>query len=138
MQSKPFEPVRQYGTNVDVVVLADDQYSIDDDKKRFIFPSLTPNLNNNDIHEETIPNRLQNTFSITTTNYIELSIPKHLFTIEKINIEPNLSFDDGYVSNVEPKVDIVYKSFEKGQKFIIVYIGETKHKPNIVGVYNEL
>ena len=71
---------------------------------------------------------------ITNTNYVEMIIPKHMFYIESITIQPNTrkGGEDNAILYCNPQPVIVRKEFLKGQKFIISYINDWK--PVIIGV----
>lgn len=127
----------------DTVVLIDDILSYENNKGKFVIPSLTPTMNNNTISESTLPKQIsQNVINrdnlglsrITVSNYIELEVPRNLFTIKEIKITPNASRDEGHYTSCSPKATIIYNEFKKGQKFIAVYMGSNREDPVIIGV----
>ena len=127
----------------DKIVLIDDKLTYENNKGRFIIPSLTPTMNQNAIAESTLPKQTnQNVINrenlglsrITVSNYIELEVPKHLFTIKDITIVPNAHRDEGHYTSCSPKATIIYNEFLKGQKFVVVYMKENNENPVIIGV----
>lgn len=75
---------------------------------------------------------------ITESNYVELTIPQHLFTIKEIKttITTNVRTSDGYHVHCAPtaKHEIIYNDFVKEQKFLALNLTGNITKPVIVGV----
>lgn len=135
---------------IDTVILIDEKITVDQRVGKFLLPSVTPTMNQDSAVQTSVPKRsTQNiinrenlgTTSITASNYIELTIPKHLFTIKDIQVQSTISpnaktGDDGYYTSCSPKatntVIINYNEFLKGQEFIVAYI--SKENIAIIGV----
>lgn len=140
MQSPVVDGSYNYELTGEIMILMSDKVTIDNPIGKFVIPTLTPVLGNGSLIESSIPKKsTQNIInrdnlgasSITVSNYIELKIPKHLFSIKEIVIVPNTrsSGDSGIVS-CAPKATIIYDEFIKGCQFIIV----GKDDPRIIGV----
>lgn len=138
-----------YGTSMEVrygahyIELVSDKVSFDNPKGKFIMKYLTPNIKS-EIMDTTLPkNSTDNVINskgnnlgiagITTSNYIELNVPQHLFYIESIKIEPNPTKGE-YMISCNPQAKIIRKEFYKGQKFVIMNTGNGVDKPCIIGV----
>lgn len=125
-------------TNNDILTLDDIRYAIlasdivtfDNPVGKFIIPSITPMMEHQEIVERQIPTvKMQNMInddamgsgSITTTNYLELPVPKHLFYILEIKITTKVTRggEDNAMMTCTPTPVIIRKEYLKGQKFII-------------------
>lgn len=111
---------------------------------RFLPPYITPS-SGNQVYERILPKNSSSNIinksnnlglsKITVTNYIDIEIPKHLFTINRIDITPNeVIGGEGYYVSCSPKATIVYNDFLKGQKFLVINLGGNINKPYIIGV----
>jgi hypothetical protein len=112
---------------------------------KFILLSVTPTLKDEDDYNRNIPYNAIKTVSnnkslgltqITKSNYIELTIPLYMFTINDIKIINKTTRSDGYLTSIESKTEIIYDTFKYGQLFIVSNIGGNLDKPQIIGVYN--
>lgn len=102
----------------EIATLMDDNINIDNPTGRFIIPILTPNFNNEKLMQtEKIKSDLSNIVnknsnmvvtSVVEQNFVTLTIPKYMLN------------------------NIVYN---KGDKFIVVFIGGNVNKIRIIGVY---
>ncbi len=101
----------------EIAILMDD-ITKENNKGRFIIPTLTPSLPTERISRSTMPkfstsNIINNTnmsiTEITEQNYVTLSVPKYLFID-----------------------DIPYK---EGDKFIVVFVAGDINKIRVIGVY---
>ncbi len=135
---------------IDTVVLIDEKISIDQRVGKFILPSVTPTMAKDSAVQSSVPKKsTQNIInrenlgatSITSSNYIELTIPKHLFTIKDIQVQSTITPNaktggDGYYVSCNPKttnnVVINYNEFTKGQEFIVAYVSDENIQ--IIGV----
>lgn len=132
-----------------ILVLQSDKVTYDNNVGKFAFTTITPEASSQNPTDRVRPinntskivNANKNTLGInriTESNYIELSIPKHLFTIKEIKttITPNRSYSDGYMVSCNPKAEheIIYNDFLKGNKFLCVNLGGNISNPIIIGV----
>lgn len=137
----------KYG--VQIIELASETVTYENNIGNFKFPYVTPTMAGNDTFDQTLPkNNTSNIINksnnlglvrITTSNYITLTIPRHLFTIKEIitHITPNASFGgEGYYVSCSPVATntIVYNPFVKGNKFLVVNLAGNVNKPYIIGV----
>lgn len=135
-----YNPVDTY-TEFEDAVLISEEISYENNIGKFIIPTLTVSMNSTEEINMQIPKKgNQNvinrdnlgTSSITNTNYFELTVPKHFFYIETIDIVPNTRHggEDNAVLSCSPKTVITRHKYVKGQKFIITSFDN----PIILGV----
>lgn len=133
--------VTDMGASTDNIMLMTD-ITYENNTGKFIIPVITPSMGK-DLVDSPIPKGSTSNIinrdnlgltKITSSNYFELVVPRHLFTIKEITIDPNLRYSDGYVTSSEPKATIVYNEFKKGQMFIATYTKANKESPVIIGV----
>ena len=125
-------------------VLLDEKVTYDNNKAKFSISYVTPNLNTGEAFERTLPkvstaNVLNKdhlgTSRITTSNYIEIEVPKHLFYVEKITVECDRSYNsEGGMTSCKPTFTIHRHEYLKGQQFIVTNIGGKLEAPQIIGV----
>lgn len=73
--------------------------------------------------------------AIENSNNIELTIPKHLFTIKEIKVNPNPTTNsDGAITSLAPTTEIIYDTFKKDQKFIVGFVDSNENNVIIIGV----
>lgn len=123
--------------------LIDQEVKIEKPIGKFILLNVTPTLKDEDNNDRRIPyNSIRNTSksdgatSVVKSNYIELDIPKYMFTIKEIKIINHVTRSNGYLTSVTSEAKIIYDTFKYGQLFIISNIGGNLDKPKIIGVYN--
>ena len=126
-----------------IVVLKSDKLTFNSNRGRFVIPTITP-TNQGDVNENIVPksgtgnvlnkNNLGLT-KITTSNYVELTVPKHLFHLVDIKTEPNATKDEGHYTSCNPKHTLIYNEFLKEQKFIAISLDGTGFTMKIIGVY---
>ena len=135
-------PSISYGAQI--IELMSEKVTYGQNIGRFVPPYITPS-ESGQVYERTLPkqnisnilNRSNNLglSKITVTNYIDIEIPKHLFTINRIEITTNArTGGEGYYVSCNPQAKIIYNEFYKGQKFLIVNLGGNLNKPYIIGV----
>lgn len=124
--------------------LIDPEIKIDNPIGKFVLLSITPSMKDEAIRDRRIPyNAIKNTsrsdgaMQIIQSNYIELEIPKYMFTIKDIKIINHTTHSDGYVTSVTSETKIEYDTFKYGQIFIISNIGGNLDNPKIIGVCND-
>ena len=124
--------------------LIDPEIKIDNPTGKFVLLSVTPSMKDEAIRDRRIPyNAIKNTsrsdgaMQIIQSNYIELEIPKYMFTIKDIKIINHTTHSDGYVTSVTSETKIEYDTFKYGQIFIISNIGGNLGNPKIIGVCND-
>lgn len=124
--------------------LIDQEIKIDNPIGKFVLLSITPSMKDEAIRDRRIPyNTIKNTsrsdgaMQIIQSNYIELEIPKYMFTIKDIKIINHTTHSDGYVTSVTSETKIEYDTFKYGQIFIISNIGGNLDNPKIIGVCND-
>lgn len=124
--------------------LIDPEIKIDNPIGKFVLLSVTPSMKDEAIRDRRIPyNAIKNTsrsdgaMQIIQSNYIELEIPKYMFTIKDIKIINHATHSDGYVTSVTSETKIEYDTFKYGQIFIISNIGGNLDNPKIIGVCND-
>ena len=130
-----------------IVTLLTEKVTFANNIGQFAFPSITPNTNMGEAYDRPMPKTGTGNVinkdnlgitNITNSNYIQLTIPKHLFHIVEIQttIAPNATKDEGHYSSCNPKAThvIIYNEFLKGQQFLIVNLGGNVNKPYIIGV----
>ena len=131
-----------------IVTLLTEKVTFDNNIGQFAFPSITPNTSMNEAYNRSMPKTGTGNVinkdnlgitNITNSNYIELTVPKHLFYIKEIQttIAPNASLghESCYVS-CSPKAThvIIYNEFLKGQQFLVTNLSGNVNKPYILGV----
>jgi len=115
---------------VEYATLLSDVVTYENNKAKITVPSLTPSMSTDITVDNKIPNRGGGNVinkdnlgatSITTTNYLEVEIPRYLFTIKEIQIVPNTRHggEDNAIVYCNPKAVIVYNEFIKGQRFYV-------------------
>lgn len=128
------------------VTLVSDKVTYENPTAKFSMPYITPNIGSGEYNKTLPKNSTQNvinddnlgTQKITTSNYINLTVPKHYFYITKIDIITNITpCHHGAVGSCDPKTKIYRKEYYKGQKFLIVNAGGNVDAPVIVGVVEE-
>lgn len=124
--------------------LIDQEIKIDNPIGKFVLLSITPSMKDEAIRDRRIPyNAIKNTsrsdgaMQIIQSNYIELEIPKYMFTIKDIKIINHTTHSDGYVTSVTSETEIEYDTFKYGKIFIISNIGGNLDNPKIIGVCND-
>lgn len=124
--------------------LIDQEIKIDNPIGKFVLLSITPSMKDEAIRDRRIPyNAIKNTsrsdgaMQIIQSNYIELEIPKYMFTIKDIKIINHTTHSDEYVTSVTSETKIEYDTFKYGQIFIISNIGGNLDNPKIIGVCND-
>ena len=130
-----------------IVTLLTEKVTFDNNIGQFAFPSITPNTSMSEAYDRSMPKTGTGNVinkdnlgitNITNSNYIELTVPKHLFYIKEIQttITPNASKDEGHYVSCSPKAThvIVYNEFLKGQQFLVTNLGGNVNKPYILGV----
>lgn len=130
-----------------VVTLLSEKVTFDQNVGQFAFPFVTPNANMSEAYDRTMPKTGTGNIinrdnlgvtNITNSNYIELTVPKHLFYIMEIQtmIKPNATMDEGHYASCSPVAThkIIYNEFLKGQQFLITSLGGNINKPYIIGV----
>lgn len=141
--------IAQFTSNVDglidndnIIVLVSDEVSFENNVGKFVIPELISSMSYTDPVDNTIPNkgssRIINrddnlgTERITTSNYYEVAVPKHLFYIEQITIAPNTTRggEDNCLMSCNPQATIVRNTYKKGQRFLIL----DNEDPVIIGV----
>lgn len=116
------------------VTLASDSVSFGNNVGKFILSYITPNLSTDTSYDTKLPknsgknviNNKNNNLGIsnvTSSNYVELTVPKHLFYVTEIK-----HTDIG----TDPVVDRV--TYTKGQKFLVVHMDNEFTTPYIIGV----
>lgn len=121
------------------IELVSEKVTYDANIGKFIISYLTPNLSK-EAYDTTLPrNSTSNVINrdqlslgvsnITTSNYVELPIPKHLFYITEIKVHhpAEESPTDNYAT-------IIRKEYYKGQKFIVANLAGNYDSPIIIGV----
>lgn len=133
------------GNSTENILLVSELITFDNNIGKFIIPTLTPTLSNEPTDISMPKGSTSNLINkdnlglskITTSNYFELEVPKHLFTIKEITINPNIARsgeDNNYITNISPTTTIIYNEFIKGQRFIVTYTKANKEDPVIIGV----
>ena len=130
-----------------IVTLLTEKVTFDNNIGQFAFPSITPNTSMSEAYDRSMPKTGTGNVinkdnlgitNITNSNYIELTVPKHLFYIKEIQttITPNAFKDEGHYTSCNPKAThvIVYNEFLKGQQFLVTNLGGNVNKPYILGV----
>lgn len=121
-----------YGTHY--VTLASDSISFASNTGKFILNYITPNLSTSSSYDTKLPknsgrnviNNKNNDLgisNITSSNYVELTVPKHLFYVTGVK-HPDIG--------TEPEVQRV--TYTKGQKFLVVHMDNEFTTPYIIGV----
>lgn len=116
------------------VTLASDSISFENNTGKFILTYITPNLSIDSSYDTKLPknsgrnviNNKNNDLGIsnvTSSNYVELTVPKHLFYVTGVK-HPDIGTD--------PVVERV--TYNKGQKFLVVHMDNEFTTPYIVGV----
>ncbi len=100
----------------------------------FSIPTVTPELDKTNSYSRNFPkpgtsnilnkNNNLGTMTYSESNYVQLTIPQHLFTINSIKVSPHLTYGEYDVKgcNDIPVSSIVFNPFKKGQKFIAIAI----------------
>ena len=137
----------KYGAHL--VTLVSNVITYENPVGKFVMNYISPNTNDTKPLERTLPtNNTGNVINrgdrldiqpITTSNYIEIAVPRHYFYITKLEIQQNLSrhycISCGIVvDNCHPIIIITRKAFYKGQKFVVINGGGSVDMPYIVGV----
>ena len=121
------------------IVLISEKVTYDDNIGQFVVSYLTPNLST-EAYDTVLPrngasnviNRDQLSLgvsNITTSNYINLTIPKHLFYITGISV-----YHPGGDSSSTNYATIERREYYKGQKFIAANLAGNYNSPIIIGV----
>ena len=130
---------------VHYATLVSDKVTYDNNVGKFVLSYITPNIVS-DSFDQTLPkNSTSNVINskgnnlgvsrVTTSNNIEIIVPKYLFYITEIKITPNTTrSSEGCLGSCNPKATIVRKEFLKDQKFIIANVGGSVNTPIIIGV----
>lgn len=116
------------------VTLASDSVSFSNNVGKFILTYITPNLSTSSSYDTKLPknsgrnviNNKNNDLgisNITSSNYVELTVPKHLFYVTGVK-HPDIG--------TEPEVQRV--TYTKGQKFLVVHMDNEFTTPYIIGV----
>ena len=145
----------------EIAIAMDDIDRLDPQPTRFIIPILTPNMNTEDISEQTIhqnSSNLQNSDTvleinnINVTNYITLPIPKEvcggleteLYKLASFVNKANMSGSGGdfaYYSFSSSKSTIFdfitddIRYIKKGSKWLVVFVGGDITNPRIIARY---
>lgn len=124
----------QYGSHV--ITLVSEKVSYENNIGKFIMQYATPNTKskafNKTLPKQSTRNVINNktlgkVSRITSSNYVNIEIPKHLFYITNIEL-------DGNSGECNIDVKIKRNEFLKGQKFIAINAGGSVEYPMIVGV----
>lgn len=121
---------------VDIVVLGEGTVSYDNPVGNFIIPGLTPSLNQGLSSSASTPKRNPKNIinsddqnfglaPITKSNFLQIVVPKYMFTILEVKVTGN---EDSH------KAEIIRQTYSQGQKFMVIYKGQNRQDPVIVGV----
>ena len=123
--------------------LISEKVTYDNNIGKFVMSYLTPNLSKNEYDTQlprqsasNVINRDQLSLgvsNITTSNYVELSIPKHLFYITSISVSVYHPGGDSSSTN-QANVTIHRMEYTKGQKFLVSNLAGNYDNPVIIGV----
>lgn len=115
------------------VTLASDSVSYESNVGKFVLTYLTPNLSTDSYDTKLPKNSGKNVINnknnnlgisnITSSNYVELTVPKHLFYITDISAHAE-----------GEKPTITRQTYAKGQKFIVIHMDKDLTTPYIIGV----
>lgn len=125
------------------VTLLSEKVSYENPVGKFSMSYITPNIGSGEF-SKTLPKTSTanvvnkdnlGTSKITTSNYINLSVPMHFFYITKLEIKTNTTpCHHGAVGSCNPKIIITRKEYLKGTRFLVVNAGGHVDSPFIVGV----
>lgn len=129
----------------DYAILASDKVTFEEPLGKFIIPSITPTMDTTSVVEQKMPkvkmpgminNDTIGSTGITTTNYLEILVPKHLFIIQEIKIQTSVTRggEDNCMMSCTPTPIIIRREFTKGQKFIIAHVSTDDDRIYIFGV----
>ena len=124
---------------IHTIELISDKVTFDSNIGKFVMSYLTPNLSNT-AYDTTLPrNATSNVINrdqlslgvsnITASNYIELSIPKHLFYITGVFV-----YHPGGDDSSTNYGKIERKEYTKGTRFLVVNLAGNYNVPVIIGV----
>ena len=125
------------------IELISDKVTYDNNIGKFVMSYLTPNLSKNEYDTQlprqsasNVINRDQLSLgvsNITTSNYIELPIPKYLFYITNIAVSVYHPGGDESSTN-QATVTINRMEYVRGQKFLVSNLAGNYDNPVIIGV----
>jgi len=125
-------------------VLLDEKVTYDNNIAKFAISYVTPNMNTDEAFERTLPKASTSnilnkdhlgTSRITTSNYIEIEVPKYLFYIEYITVECERTYNEyGGMTSCKPTFILHRHEYLKGQNFIVTNIGGKLEAPQILGI----
>ena len=125
------------------VELISEKVTYDNNIGKFVMSYLTPNLSKNEYDTQLPSQSASNVINrdqlslgvsnITTSNYVELSIPKHLFYITSISVSVYHPGGDSSSTN-QANVTIHRMEYTKGQKFLVSNLAGNYDNPVIIGV----
>lgn len=149
IKSNNYASSAKLNLGLQVVTLLSEKITFDQNIGQFSMPYVTPSDTSSEAYDRTLPTKgTGNVINsngtslgisrITNSNYVELTVPKHLFHIIQIQttITPNATKDEGHYTSCRPVAThtIIYNEFLKGQQFLVVNLGGNINKPYIVGV----
>lgn len=115
------------------VTLASDSVSFDNNVGKFVLTYLTPNLSTDSYDTKLPKNSGKNVINnknndlgianITSSNYVELTVPKHLFYVTGVK-HPDIGSTP----------EVTRNTYSKGQKFIVIHMDKDLTTPYIIGV----
>ena len=121
------------------IELISDKVTFENNIGKFVMTYLTPNVSKSEYDTQlprqsasNVINRDQLSLgvsAITTSNYVELKIPKHLFYITSISV-----YHPGGDSSSTNYATIKRIEYYKGQKFLVSNLAGNYDNPVIIGV----
>ena len=124
------------------ITLVSDKITYENPTGKFVLTYATPNAPISPF-DKTLPkkstaniiNKGINVNTITASNYLFATVPKHYFYIEKIIIKPNtVPCGKGGIGKCKPEAIIKRKEYKKGQKFVVINAATDVNIPCIIGV----
>lgn len=74
---------------------------------------------------------------IVKTNFIELEVPRNLFTVKEVQIKNHVTRSDGYLTSVTSEAKVIYNTFSSEDKFYVLNLGGNVNNPRIIGIMKE-
>ena len=74
---------------------------------------------------------------IVKTNFIELEVPRNLFTVKEVQIKNHVTRSDGYLTSVTSEAKVIYNTFGSEDKFYVLNLGGNVNNPRIIGIMKE-
>lgn len=129
-------------------LLNNELVTYENNKGKFVLAYITPNIQSDgDLYTRRIPKNGANNVinndnlgltKVIKTNYIELEVPRNLFTVKEVKIKNHVTRSDGYLTSITSEAEVIYNQFTSEDRFYVLNLGGNVNNPKIIGIMKEV